>query len=87
MSIARFVLRGMAVSVGLGVLLLYMAEDHSKQHRLRREQVVAVLKKVRREVSSTLVSLASTVKSLRKQLGKHTDAQAVKEYVEQTCKS
>jgi len=79
-----WIVGGLAAASGLGLLTYYLSDDgksasEAPEQRLTRDQVVAVLKDMAKEMNSPFITLASFANSIKEQVGNQVPDAEIKE--------
>lgn len=79
-----WIVGGLAAASGLGLLTYYLSDDgksasEAPEQRLTRDQVVAILKDMAKEMNSPFITLASFANSIKEQVGNQVPDAEIKE--------
>ena len=82
-SFPKLLVGGAAISIGLGMVAYYLSDDGAgpsqNANSLRRDQVITILKDMRKEFSNVYMTIATFANSMKEQAGGRLPESALKE--------
>ena len=81
----KWILGGTCAGIGLGFVALFLSDDgkasERRKRKVTREQVLEVLKELRRELTSAFVSLASIAQTIKEEFGSSLEPELLREII------